>query len=70
MKPVFGFLTTEPNAEVGVVHPKAMPVILRTGEQVETWLTAPPDEALPVQTPLADGALKVVAVGVKEDVAG
>ena len=25
---LFGFLTTEPNAEVGAVHPKAMPVIL------------------------------------------
>ena len=25
---VFGFLTTEPNAEVGAIHPKAMPVIL------------------------------------------
>ena len=24
---LFGFLTTEPNAEVGAVHPKAMPVI-------------------------------------------
>ena len=25
---LFGFLTTEPNAEVGAIHPKAMPVIL------------------------------------------
>jgi putative SOS response-associated peptidase YedK len=25
---LYGFLTTEPNAEVGAVHPKAMPVIL------------------------------------------
>ncbi len=25
---LFGFLTTEPNAEVAPVHPKAMPVIL------------------------------------------
>lgn len=24
---LFGFLTTEPNAEVGAIHPKAMPVI-------------------------------------------
>jgi putative SOS response-associated peptidase YedK len=25
---IFAFLTTEPNAEVDAVHPKAMPVIL------------------------------------------
>ncbi|WP_204280578.1 SOS response-associated peptidase family protein, partial [Providencia stuartii] len=25
---LFGFLTTGPNAEVGAIHPKAMPVIL------------------------------------------
>jgi putative SOS response-associated peptidase YedK len=27
---LFGFLTTEPNAEAGSIHPKAMPVILTT----------------------------------------
>ena len=27
---LFAFLTTEPNAEVGAIHPKAMPVILTT----------------------------------------
>jgi putative SOS response-associated peptidase YedK len=30
---VFGFLTTEPNAEVAPIHPKAMPVILTTPEE-------------------------------------
>jgi putative SOS response-associated peptidase YedK len=38
---IFAFLTTEPNAEVGAVHPKAMPVILRTAEEIDVWLTAP-----------------------------
>jgi hypothetical protein len=28
---------------------EAMPVILRTAEQVDTWLTAPPDDALRMQ---------------------
>jgi putative SOS response-associated peptidase YedK len=28
---LFGFLTTEPNMEVGAIHPKAMPVILING---------------------------------------
>jgi putative SOS response-associated peptidase YedK len=67
---IYAFLTTEPNAEVGAIHPKAMPVILTTTEEVETWMTAPPEEALKLQRPLLDGTLKIVARGVKEDPAG
>jgi putative SOS response-associated peptidase YedK len=29
-------VTTEPNAEVGAIHPKAMPVILTAPEEIET----------------------------------
>jgi putative SOS response-associated peptidase YedK len=43
---LFGFLTTNANAEVGAVHPKAMPVILTSGEAVEQWLTLPVKKAL------------------------
>jgi putative SOS response-associated peptidase YedK len=64
---LYAFLTTEPNAEVGAVHPKAMPVILTTPDEEETWMTAPPDEALKLQRPLPNGALRIVARGVKED---
>jgi putative SOS response-associated peptidase YedK len=64
---LFGFLTTEPNAEVHAIHPKAMPVILRSQSEIETWLTAPADEALKLQRPLADGALRIVARGKKQD---
>jgi putative SOS response-associated peptidase YedK len=64
---LFGFLTTEPNAEVGAVHPKAMPVILTIPEEIETWMSAPVDEALKIQRPLQNGALKIVATGQKED---
>src|SRR6266851_3712236 len=38
---IFAFLTTEADAEVHAIHPKAMPVILTTPDEVETWLTAP-----------------------------
>jgi putative SOS response-associated peptidase YedK len=44
-----------------------MPVILTTPDEVETWMTAPPDEALRLQRPLPDGSLRIVARGVKED---
>lgn len=64
---LYAFLTTEPNAEVGAIHPKAMPVILTTPDEVETWMTAPAGEALKLQRPLPDGALRIVARGVKED---
>ncbi|MDQ0518079.1 putative SOS response-associated peptidase YedK [Kaistia geumhonensis] len=65
---LYGFLTTEPNAEVGAVHPKAMPVILRTPEEVDAWLTAPTAaDAIALQKPLPDGALTIVARGPKED---
>ena len=67
---LYAFLTTEPNAEVGAIHPKAMPVILTRPDEVETWMTAPPDEALKLQRPLPDGSLRLVARGVKEDPAG
>ena len=42
---LFAFLTTEPSQEVGAVHPKAMPVILTTPHEFETWLGAPWPEA-------------------------
>jgi putative SOS response-associated peptidase YedK len=66
---LYAFLTTEPNSEVGTIHPKAMPVILTTPDEVEAWMTVPPDEILKLQRPLADGSLRIVARGVKEDLA-
>lgn len=57
---LFGFLTTEPNAEVAAVHPKAMPVILTQRAEWRTWLNAPWADAGQLQRPLmADGLLRV-----------
>jgi len=64
---LFAFLTTEPNAEVGAVHPKAMPVVLTEARDAEMWLAAPWTEAGRLQRPLPDGALRIVARGAKSD---
>jgi putative SOS response-associated peptidase YedK len=66
---LYTFLTTEPNLEVGAIHPKAMPVILTKPEELEAWLTRPWEQAKVLQRPLPDGALKIVARGEKEDIA-
>ncbi|WP_183433276.1 SOS response-associated peptidase family protein [Mesorhizobium sp. RMAD-H1] len=57
---LFGFLTTEPNGVVGPIHQKAMPVILTTEDEIETWLTAPWEEAKGLQRPLPDDKLMIV----------
>jgi putative SOS response-associated peptidase YedK len=67
---LYAFLTTGANSEVGAIHPNAMPVILTTPDEVEAWMTAPSDEALKLQRPLPNGALRIVARGAKEDPAG
>lgn len=64
---LYAFLTTGPNAEVGTIHPKAMPVILTTPEECEAWMTAPWERAAQLQRPLPDGSLTIVARGSKKD---
>lgn len=54
---LYGFLTTEPNAEVAEIHPKAMPVILTDPDEWEAWLTVDWSDAKALQRPLTDGAL-------------
>jgi putative SOS response-associated peptidase YedK len=64
---LFGFLTTEANAVVAPIHPKAMPVILQSAEEANRWLEADAPDALALQRPLPDNALRIVAKGEKED---
>jgi putative SOS response-associated peptidase YedK len=64
---LFAFLTTGPNAVVARIHPKAMPVILTKPDDIEEWMTAPAEDALRLQRPLPDDALRIVARGQKED---
>ncbi|MCP1196083.1 SOS response-associated peptidase [Acetobacter senegalensis] len=54
---LFGFLTTDANSEVGAIHPKAMPVILRQPHELDVWMNAPAEEALRLQRALPDGVL-------------
>ncbi|MDF1631532.1 SOS response-associated peptidase [Mycoplana sp. MJR14] len=59
---LFGFLTTDPNGIVGPIHQKAMPVVLRPGDEVEIWLSAPWEEAKHLQRPLPDTELTVLTM--------
>ena len=58
---LFAFFTSRPNDVVGAIHPKAMPVILRTEEEWDVWLRAPWSEARDLQRPLPDGVLEIMA---------
>ena len=62
---LFAFLSTEPNAIVAPIHSKAMPVVLTTTEEIDQWMTTPPEVALQLQRPLPDDALRIVARGKK-----
>ncbi|WP_435171665.1 SOS response-associated peptidase family protein [Falsirhodobacter sp. 1013] len=59
---LYAFLTTEPNAEVAKVHPKAMPVILTEPDEWDAWLHEPWGVVQELQRPLPDGALSMELV--------
>lgn len=64
---LFGFLTTNANAIIKPIHPKAMLVILTEPDDLETWMRAPAEEAMALQRPLPDDILQIVARGEKSD---
>jgi putative SOS response-associated peptidase YedK len=45
----------------------AMPVILRTTEEIDRWMCAPAEDVVKLQQPLPDGTLRIVAKGPRED---
>jgi putative SOS response-associated peptidase YedK len=65
---LFGFLTTEANAIAAPIHPKAMPVTLTDPGEIDLWLSAEATaDALRLQRPLPDDALRIVAKGERQD---
>jgi putative SOS response-associated peptidase YedK len=64
---IYAFPTINPNAEVGTIHPKAMPVILQSRGEWDTWMSAPWTKAMMPQRPLPDGSLRIVGHGGKTD---
>ena len=57
---LYAFLTTDANGVVGPIDDKAMPVILTTQAEVETWLIAPWEQARALQRPLPDDKLRII----------
>ena len=49
---LFAFSTTKANAVVAPIHAKAVPVILTTQDEGDTWMTASTKEALTLQRQL------------------
>jgi putative SOS response-associated peptidase YedK len=63
---LFGILTTEANGLTKPIHAAAMPVML-TRDEIDTWLSAPVDEAAKLARPFPAERMKIVLSGPRED---
>jgi putative SOS response-associated peptidase YedK len=59
-------LLTEVDEEPAI-HAKAMPVLLTTEHEFDTWLNGPVTDAIASQRPLPNELLRFVAKGEKSD---
>ena len=57
--PFMAFLTCEPNKTVGAIHPKAMPVMLRT-DQADRWLDSAAADACALAVPFKDADMQIL----------
>jgi putative SOS response-associated peptidase YedK len=57
--PFMAFLTCDANALVGAVHPKAMPVMLRS-DDARAWLEHPRESACALAQPFADADMRII----------
>src|SRR5262245_19655864 len=64
---LFAFLTTTSNDVVRPIHAKAMPVLLTTDDEWNTWLDGSVSDAIELQRPLPNELLRIVATGEKSD---
>jgi putative SOS response-associated peptidase YedK len=59
--PFMAFLTCDANQTVGQHHPKAMPVMLRPGNDIARWLGAEQVDACALAVPFADTDMRVLS---------
>jgi hypothetical protein len=65
---LYGFLTCEPSPIFKPIHPKAMPVIQTTEDEIDVWLQAPWAEAKDLQRPLPETELVLLPVSPHSEV--
>lgn len=58
---LYGFLTCHPDGMADAIHHKAMPVLLNTPDEMDTWLEAPWEVARALQRPLPGNDMLIVS---------
>jgi len=63
----YSFLTTTPNPLVATINHERMPVLLTRDEDFETWLRAPPDEAMGLAREYPPEGMLIVQEGFEKE---